>query len=309
MINRVEIKMDAKVLVRTARVSPIVMTAIVMAICFVLDRVVDLVEGGSLFYTYTLNWDYLQASLQGDIYAMDMLLNNLPASTASSFFFSTLVSLFTVVLNGGYYVYCIGIRRGAEMPYATLLDGLSVAGKLIWCWLQITVKIFLWSMLFVIPGIIAAYRYRFALYNLYENPGIGVMEALDMSKRQTWGYKSQIFALDWSYFGWLMLASLPLLAVLFLLYRLVFQIVTGPMPALPAEELVDQALVLPVWVWSLIASVFSLVVGLFYVPNRECVELGYFEIAKRTSGVGWNAAPPRSEDNPNSGWTGGWGQM
>ena len=130
-----------------------------------------------------------------------------------------------------------------------------------------------------------------------------------MSKRQTWGYKSQIFALDWSYFGWLMLASLPLLAVLFLLYRLVFQIVTGPMPALPAEELVDQALVLPVWVWSLIASVFSLVVGLFYVPNRECVELGYFEIAKRTSGVGWNAAPPRSEDNPNSGWTGGWGQM
>ena len=42
MINRVEIKMDAKVLVRTARVSPIVMTAIVMAICFVLERVVDL---------------------------------------------------------------------------------------------------------------------------------------------------------------------------------------------------------------------------------------------------------------------------
>ena len=160
-----------------------------------------------------------------------------------------------------------------------------------------------------IPGIVAAYRYRFALYNLYENPGIGVMEALDMSKRQTWGYKSQIFALDWSYFGWQMLASLPLLAMLFLLYRLVFQIVTGPIPNLTAEELVAQALVLPVWAWSLISSVFSLAVGLFYVPNRECVELGYFEIAKRTSGVGWNAAPPRPEDNPNSGWTGGWGQM
>ena len=45
-------------------------------------------------------------------------------------------------------------------------------------------------------GIVAAYRYRFALYNLYENPGIGVMEALDMSKRQTLGYKSQLFTLD-----------------------------------------------------------------------------------------------------------------
>ena len=82
-----------------------------------------------------------------------------------------------MVLNGGYYVYCIGIRRGAEMPYATLLDGLSVAGKLIWCWLQITVKIFLWSMLFVIPGIIAAYRYRFAYYNVLSDDSLSAGDA------------------------------------------------------------------------------------------------------------------------------------
>ena len=130
-----------------------------------------------------------------------------------------------------------------------------------------------------------------------------------MSKRQTWGYKSQLFALDWSYFGWIMLASLPMLVMLFLLYRLVFQIVTGPVPDLSAAELVAQAVILPMWAWSLISSAFSLVVGLFYVPNRECVELGYFETAKRTSGAGWNAEPPRLEDDPNSGWTGGWGQM
>ena len=168
MINRVEIKMDAKVLVRTARVSPIVMTAIVMAICFVLDRVVDLVEGGSLFYTYTLNWDYLQASLQGDVYAMDMLLNNLPASTASSFFFSTLVSLFTVV------------------------------------------KIFLWSMLFVIPGIIAAYRYRFAYYNLLSDDALSAGDAIRLSCRQTLGYKGELFMLDLSFIGWSLLSSLTM---------------------------------------------------------------------------------------------------
>lgn len=208
MINRVEIKMDAKVLVRTARVSPIVMTAIVMAICFVLDRVVDLVEGGSLFYTYTLNWDYLQASLQGDIYAMDMLLNNLPASTASSFFFSTLVSLFTIVLNGGYYVYCMGIRRGVEMPVSTLLDGLGVAGKLIWCWIQISVRVALWSMLFVIPGLIAAYRYRFAYYNILTNDSLSAGEAIRLSCRQTSGIKGELFILDLSFIGWEIVASL-----------------------------------------------------------------------------------------------------
>lgn len=210
MINRIEIKQDARALVRTARVSPLVMTAIVMAIGFVLDRVVDLVEGGSLFYTYALDWEYFQASLQGDVYAMDMLLNTLPASTAASFFFSTLVSLFTVVLNGGYYIYCMGIRRGAEMPYATLLDGLSVAGKLIWCWLQTTVRIFLWSMLFVIPGIVAAYRYRFAYYNLLSDDALSAGDAIRLSCRQTQGYKGELFMLDLSFIGWALLAGLTM---------------------------------------------------------------------------------------------------
>ena len=281
LIDRKRLKAEMRELLSTAQVSPRGMAALYLGLAMVLG-VLDYLSGGG------------NAVLDRNLVGI---------------FVYVLTTLLTAVLGAGFSLYCMAVRRGERAEYLTLFDGFSFVGKLIALTIVETVFIMLWSMLFVIPGIVAAYRYRFALYNLYENPGIGVMEALDMSKRQTWGYKSQLFALDWSYFGWLMLASLPMLAVLFLLYRLVFQIVTGPMPALPAEELVDQALVLPVWAWSLIASVFSLVVGLFYVPNRECVELGYFEIAKRTSGVGWNAAPPRPEDNPNSGWTGGWGQM
>ena len=210
MRNRIDIKLESKQIIRAARVSPLVMTAIVMAVVFVLDRVVDLVEGGSLFYTYTLDWEYFQAALQGDIYAMDMLLDTLPESTASSFFFSTLVSLFTVVLNGGYYIYCMGVRRGAEMPYATLLDGLSVAGKLIWCWLQMTVKIFLWTMLFIVPGIIASYRYRFAYYNILSDDSLSAGDAIRLSCRQTNGIKGDLFCLDLSFIGWSILASLTM---------------------------------------------------------------------------------------------------
>lgn len=210
MRNRIDIKLESKQIIRTARVSPLVMTAIVMVVVFVLDRVVDLVEGGSLFYTYTLDWEYFQAALQGDIYAMDMLLDTLPESTASSFFFSTLVSLFTVVLNGGYYIYCMGVRRGAEMPYATLLDGLSVAGKLIWCWLQMTVKIFLWTMLFIVPGIIASYRYRFAYYNILSDDSLSAGDAIRLSCRQTNGIKGDLFCLDLSFIGWSILASLTM---------------------------------------------------------------------------------------------------
>ena len=69
---------------------------------------------------------------------------------------------------------------------------------------------FLWSLLFIIPGIIAGYRYRFALYNLCENPEMGVMEALNMSKAQTRGHKWELFVLDLSFLGWIILCGLTL---------------------------------------------------------------------------------------------------
>lgn len=68
----------------------------------------------------------------------------------------------------------------------------------------------LWSMLLFFPGIIAAYRYRFAMYNLCENPEMGVMEALNMSKAQTYGFKAQLFLLDLSFLGWEILCGLTL---------------------------------------------------------------------------------------------------
>lgn len=70
--------------------------------------------------------------------------------------------------------------------------------------------VFLWSLLFIIPGIIAGYRYRFALYNLCENPEMGVMEALNMSKAQTRGHKWELFVLDLSFLGWIILCGLTL---------------------------------------------------------------------------------------------------
>ena len=70
--------------------------------------------------------------------------------------------------------------------------------------------VFLWTLLFIVPGIVAAYRYRFAILNLCENPEIGVMEAINMSKAQTAGFKWQLFVLDLSFIGWALLASLTL---------------------------------------------------------------------------------------------------
>ncbi|MBQ5739171.1 MAG: DUF975 family protein [Oscillospiraceae bacterium] len=95
------------------------------------------------------------------------------------------------------------------MPYGSLFDGFSFAGKIIGLTLVMALFVWLWSLLFIIPGIIAMYRYSFALYNLCENPELGVMEALELSKQQTRGYKMELFLLQLSFFGWALLASLP----------------------------------------------------------------------------------------------------
>ena len=213
MRSRVDIKTEAKEILRSAKVSPILITLIVMAIAFVLNRVMILVEYGTLFpigFIQRYAEAYQQAFATGDVSALQALAASLPESTTMSFFFSTLVSLFMVILNAGYFIYCMGIRQGVEMPYSTLTEGLSVAGKLIWCWLQMTVKIFLWSMLFVIPGIIAAYRYRFAYYNVLSDDALSAGDAIRLSCRQTQGRKADLFMLDLSFIGWSLLSGLTM---------------------------------------------------------------------------------------------------
>ena len=102
-----------------------------------------------------------------------------------------------------------------------------------------------------------------------------------MSKKQTLGYKSQLFMLDLSYFGWALLASLPSGFETFHATYETMQYAGG----FASAELVYSSL-LPVWGWILLSGVWSLFISLLYLPNYQCVELGYFEIAKSTSGVG-----------------------
>ena len=226
-----------------------------------------------------------------------LILNLVCAFTGEgilSTFVSILTSLLSVLLGAGFAMYCMAIRRGERAEYLTLFDGFSFVGKLIALTIVTYAFIWLWSMLFVIPGIVAAYRYRFAAYNLYENPGISVMEALEMSKRQTMGYKGQIFALDLSYIGWTLLASLPAMVEMGMMYYAMFSsyydYMTGAISVMPTDF--TASVILPAWLWTLISGLWSMAVSLFYLPNFQCVELGYFETAKRASGVGSGSEPP-----------------
>lgn len=61
---------------------------------------------------------------------------------------------------------------------------------------------FLWSLLFIIPGVIKGYEYRMIPYILAENPGIDSGEAFAISKKMMDGNKWDAFVLDLSFLGW-----------------------------------------------------------------------------------------------------------
>ena len=70
------------------------------------------------------------------------------------------------------------------------------------------IKVFLWSLLFVIPGIIKSYEYCMVPYILAENPHISSEKAFELSKLMTRGEKLKIFVLQLSFFGWYFLGTL-----------------------------------------------------------------------------------------------------
>lgn len=68
----------------------------------------------------------------------------------------------------------------------------------------------LWSLLFIVPGIIKAYSYSMAFYIQQESPDKNWRSCLDRSKELMDGYKGKLFRLDLSFIGWYILGFLCL---------------------------------------------------------------------------------------------------
>ena len=74
---------------------------------------------------------------------------------------------------------------------------------------------FLWCLLFYVPGIVKAYSYSMAPYIIMEDKNITPMEAINKSKRMTYGYKGDIFLMGMSFFGWILLCELSFMILYF----------------------------------------------------------------------------------------------
>lgn len=67
--------------------------------------------------------------------------------------------------------------------------------------------IFLWSLLFWVPGIVKVYSYSMTMYIKAENPNISPSRAIELSRIMTDGRKGDLFCLRLSFLGWLLLSA------------------------------------------------------------------------------------------------------
>ena len=139
---------------------------------------------------------------QDFVHYMNIIAEHQPTPIQSVL--SALLSLMTLMIATGIVVYVISEARYHKGSYGNLFDALPILLRVFWYQFLSTVFIFLWSLLLVVPGLIASYSYRQGLYILLDHPEMSVMECIRASKHMMKGHKMELFMLDLSFIGWTM---------------------------------------------------------------------------------------------------------
>lgn len=109
----------------------------------------------------------------------------------------------------GYDLFNLSLYETYGTPkIETLFSRFPMLGNALVLRLLMALKILLWSLLLIVPGIIAAYRYAMAPYLLAEHPDLTATEAIEQSKQLMDGHKARLFCLHLSFIGWYLLAAL-----------------------------------------------------------------------------------------------------
>ena len=122
----------------------------------------------------------------------------------------------------GLYAYFMRLMRRQNTNLRDCFEGFEDFGRSLMLGLHMMIRIFLWTLLFIIPGIIAAYRYSMAPLLFRDHPDWTPAQCINESKRLMVGNKGSLFTLDLSFIGWYILALLPAI-----IFQSAYQVASG----------------------------------------------------------------------------------
>ena len=141
------------------------------------------------------------------------LNSDFTAFMAGTFFIVTLaVAVLYFVLGSfigiGYAKFNLNLVDKKQTAFETLFEYFSYWKTTAAMRLLRGLYVFLWSLLFIIPGIVAGYSYAMTDYILADNPNMTASEAIEQSKSMMHGNRFRLFCLQFSFIGWNILATL-----------------------------------------------------------------------------------------------------
>lgn len=124
------------------------------------------------------------------------------AGTALSFVWT----LICIPLIWGFYVYFLRVARKEDLAFGHLFDGYKGNWQRIFTTTVLQyIYIFLWALLLVIPGIIKGFSYAMTPYILKDNPELSNNAAIEKSMAMMNGHKMELFILELTFIGWILL--------------------------------------------------------------------------------------------------------
>lgn len=128
-----------------------------------------------------------------------------PTVGYSSSVITLLLIPFTIAASGYYLNHIRGFNPEWKSLYK---EGIDNYGSYLVTGVLVNAFTVLWSLLFVVPGIIKAIAYSQAKYVIHDNPRLKGKEAIEISKRMTNGFKGDLFSMYLSFIGWYILVGL-----------------------------------------------------------------------------------------------------
>lgn len=217
-----------------------------------------------------------------------MLLSMFGTSMLVALFLGIVVSLYQMVMNFGLVNYFLKLWRREECGSKSLFDGFTMVWRVIGTQLMVGIFVLLWGLLFAIPlvlvvvvaalldsaglgvfvmvlGYIAytvvlviiSLKYSLAQLALADHPELGVMGAINRSKRLMEGHKGAYFMLGLSFIGWMILCSL----------------LVGILSGLTTAGILP----IPAWLSSVLTVVAGLPLYLWLDPYMQISYAGFYD--------------------------------
>lgn len=223
--DRFEAKMRAKESMRLCRPSPLLVTLVYLLLTTGVSILVGrLIFDPSSFVLSYLLMDYPLEEI------LDVLFVNYVPQMAVAALVSFVLELYSIVMGFGYSSYALRLSRDEEPSYGNLFDGFLKLGRVLWLNILRGLFAFLWALpsfaiavvlvllradaiasiaylAGVVIMVVKIYSYRMAVYFMLDDPSCTARQSITKSKNIMSGEKGELFVLDLSFLGWIILSG------------------------------------------------------------------------------------------------------